>query len=142
MGTVLVADDDLQVAAALRDALQLDGHDATIAVSGAEAHELLKRQPFDVVVTDFKMPEGGGMYVSGLTRMYQGHNDIIVVSGYLTPSLAGRARRNALANLGVRRFLSKPVEPGELRDAVRELLNSKPRAASRRREDTGQSVGR
>lgn len=122
MASVLIVDDDHLIAEAWCDALEGHDYEVFVALSGEEAAALLKSRAFDVVVTDLNMPDGGGMYVSGMTRMLQGHKKIIVVSGYLSPSLAGVARRNALANLGVRCFLSKPISIEELISAVEEVM--------------------
>ena len=55
---VLFVDDEPRVLAGIEAALVFDGPDvdATFASSGAEAIELLDTEPFDVLVTDMKMP--------------------------------------------------------------------------------------
>lgn len=123
MATVLIVDDEHDLAQAWAAILQADDHVVTVACSGAEAADVMKSERFDVVLTDLNMPEGGGMYVSGMARMLQGHRNIIVVSGFLSSSIAGQSRREALAGLGVRKFLSKPVDADELRRAVREAAD-------------------
>lgn len=122
MAAILIVEDERDLAVAWSEALAIDGHEITIAGTGAEAASIMKGQNFDIVVTDINMPDGGGMYVSGMTRMLQGHRRIIVVSGYLAPTISGTTNRDALSGLGVRRFLSKPIELEDLRQAISDSL--------------------
>ncbi len=53
---VLVAEDNLAMADVVRFNLQNAGLKVTVCRSGADALELLMRQPVDLVVTDYQMP--------------------------------------------------------------------------------------
>lgn len=60
---LLVADDDYPVAESLQYILQRFGHDVTVANGGAEVIMRLKQAKYDVVISDWKMPGGGGKHV-------------------------------------------------------------------------------
>ena len=122
MASIMIVEDETMLAEAWREALLPDGHEVTAVGTGSEAVQIMKSKQFDVVITDLMMPDGGGMYVSGMTRMLQGHRRIIVVSGHLTIGVTGATRKDALSGLGVRRFLSKPVDINDLRRAIKEAL--------------------
>ncbi len=81
---ILLVDDEPDVRAIAADALQTAGHFVTEAGSMAEALELMKRQPFDVVVTDYLMPGGsGGDLILAIRARHPG-TGTVVVSGYIS----------------------------------------------------------
>ena len=58
---VLVVDDNSFFREELASFLRDDGHSASPAPSVAAALEILKREEFEVVVTDLKMPHQSGL---------------------------------------------------------------------------------
>ncbi len=60
-GTILLVDDEVKVRRALGTALREEGHDVVEAASAREAHRLISRQPFDVLVVDNLMPDMTGL---------------------------------------------------------------------------------
>lgn len=56
MASVLVVDDNHLVRSLLRDALRDEGYVAEVAGDGAEALVLMRKTPFDVLITDQHMP--------------------------------------------------------------------------------------
>lgn len=63
MGRVLVVDDDSRVAEAMRRMLAGAGHQVAVAHGGFEALEMIERQPPDLMVLDFRMPDLDGVDV-------------------------------------------------------------------------------
>ena len=118
MTRVLFVDDELQVLEGLEDMLrarrspwQLD-----FAVGGAQALEKLAAAsadaPFDVVVTDMRMPGMNGAELMERVRVDWPGLVRIILSGYSDPSSALRAVPVA------HEFLSKPCSPEALAEAV------------------------
>src|SRR3990172_5550492 len=68
MARVLVVDDEAKLAKFVAQALELDGHDVVRAGGGREALTLLAERPFEVVVTDLRMPEVDGLAVLNAAR--------------------------------------------------------------------------
>jgi len=102
---VLVVDDDRDVAEALADVLRDIGYAVDIASNGAVALERLQQQPYEVIVTDLRMPvlDGEGLY-RALER--QGHpalRRVVVVTG----DEMNRSMRDFLDRTGVR-YVVKP----------------------------------
>ena len=64
---ILIADDEYNTRTALATYLKRR-FDVSAAADGGEAIELLKKQDFDVVLTDLRMPEADGMSVLGAAR--------------------------------------------------------------------------
>jgi signal transduction histidine kinase/ActR/RegA family two-component response regulator len=59
--TILVVDDEEEIAEVVAEMLQRDGHTTHVATDGAAALEMLARQPFDLILTDTKMPVLDGL---------------------------------------------------------------------------------
>jgi len=57
---ILVVDDEESIQRLLTGVLEMDGHDVQIASNGREALERVRREPFDLIITDIKMPVMGG----------------------------------------------------------------------------------
>lgn len=59
--SILVVDDEIDVAESLAELLDVFGHKAVVMSSAADALERLKIQPFDAVFTDLRMPGMNGL---------------------------------------------------------------------------------
>jgi CheY-like chemotaxis protein len=117
--TILVVDDEPDVAATLAEALRHEGHDAHVATDGSGALEMLARQSYDLVVSDTKMPgmDGMSMYREVLRRFPELRGHVIFVTGdVLDPD-----KQKFLDDTGAP-VLTKPFDIGELRRVVRRTL--------------------
>jgi len=83
------------------------------ALSGHEALEVLANEPFDVIVTDMRMPKMDGAALLKLVK--QQYPDVIriVLSGHAELEAAVRAVPVS------HQFLAKPCDPNKLEDAIR-----------------------
>ncbi len=112
--SVLLVDDDPGILRAYRRALSPLGLHIVCAGGGAEVPALLRREPFDVVVSDVSMT---GLDGFGVLREVQAHDpDLPVVLVTSGPSLESVIRA---LDLGAHRFLLKPIDPQALAAAVR-----------------------
>ena len=82
---VLLADDDVNVAKALRRLLATAGYDVTIAPDGAQAADALMAGHFDVILSDIRMPNMTGVELLSLVRAYDLDVPVILLTG--DPSL-------------------------------------------------------
>ena len=81
-GRVLVVDDEEGVRTYLAEALERAGHDVTQAADGSAALRLARVEPFDVVLTDLRMPEIDGMTVVRTIRTEQPDVEVIVLTAF------------------------------------------------------------
>jgi DNA-binding NtrC family response regulator len=81
---ILVADDEAIAAMALERFLTRKGYRVSTAVNGVEALEIHKRDPADVVVTDIRMPRGGGRELIANLRSKDDLLPIVVMTGYMS----------------------------------------------------------
>ncbi len=118
---VLVVDDDANTLLAVRDLLNMSfpGIDVITVADPTSALAIALRHRPDLVITDLRMPNGGGhAFTSALRRNASTRNvPIVVVTGY-----GGASDWRELKALGADRFLVKPVDIDTLVSVVRSLI--------------------
>lgn len=106
---ILVVEDDRDSREALASLLEIDFH-VTAAAGISEAERLLGEQSFDVVLTDYQMPGGGGTELLSWMRANRPGLLAIVLTGY--PDSPGV--KSAETADGVVRVLAKPYDAKRL----------------------------
>jgi DNA-binding response OmpR family regulator len=121
---ILVVDDDAEMAALLRDALEREGFRAVAETRGREAILAAEREPFDLLIVDKEMPELSGFDLMSELRARHPELRTIVLTAFGGTLVARAARKR-----GADHYLEKPVRLAALMDAVRAALASRPRTA-------------
>jgi class 3 adenylate cyclase len=132
-GTILIADDNRVNRLLLARGLEQDGHTVVFAEHGGEALDLLRRQPFDLLLLDVLMPERDGFEVLAELQEDPHLRDIPVI---VTSSLDEIDSVVRCLEMGAEDYLTKPVNPvllgarinaslekKRLRDQQRELIS-------------------
>lgn len=114
---ILIVDDEPNIRLVFRTSLEADGHTVVEAGDGEEALAMLRKEPFDLVLLDLRMPMVDGMETLRRMRDEGLHVPVILISAHGSIPDAVRALR-----LGAIDFLTKPVVPDNLRVAVSEVL--------------------
>src|SRR3954451_5192906 len=104
MAHLLIVDDDQNTLASLARAFRLAGHEATVCDNAARALELLKSQPFDMMMSDVVMPGRDGLALLEDVRNAGIALPVVMISGQANIEMAVRATR-----LGAADFLEKPL---------------------------------
>jgi CheY-like chemotaxis protein len=86
---ILYIDDEPTLRTLLHDILELNHHQVTVAASGKEGLELFRsrlrgNEPYEVVITDFGMPEMDGRHVARALRAESPHTPIVMLTGWGT----------------------------------------------------------
>jgi DNA-binding NtrC family response regulator len=117
-GRILIVEDDLTFRSLLTAILEGAGHEVTQAGNGVEGLTLLKRESFDLVVTDLNMPKMGGIEFFRISRADSSAPPFVLLTAFGTVEEAVSAIKE-----GVSDFLTKPLkDPGSLRALVQRLL--------------------
>ena len=120
-GSILIVEDEAALAAAVADALQDAGYVVTHAADGEDALALVKRQPFDLVICDLKMPRlDGQQFHASLVRAVPAMSRRVI---FVTGDVAGTQAERFLEGSGCR-WLEKPFRLADLLKAVREGLTA------------------
>jgi len=117
---ILLIDDNRHGLLARRMFLEDHGYEVATAAGGRRGVELLQQQPFDLVVTDFRMPDLDGCKVTLEARQLRPGVPVVILSGYA--SKLGLTEQTT----GADAVLSKgPSELQDLARAVARLLKKK-----------------
>ncbi len=102
---VLVVDDNLSNVRTLTDILDVKGFEVQSAESGAEALEVLREHPVDILLTDVKMPGMNGLELFRETRKLNPGLITIFMTAYSADELIQQGMAE-----GVKTVLDKPLE--------------------------------
>ncbi len=119
---LLVADDNKVNRLLLARSLQMQGHHATLAENGRVALELLRSQPFDLLLLDIEMPEMNGFEVLEHLKADAQLRDLPVI---VTSSVEGVANIVRCIELGAEDYLPKPINPVLLKARLGASLEKK-----------------
>ncbi len=100
---VLVVDDEETIRDLLAKTLALAEYDVDLAADGRTALERLRILPYDLLITDLKMPGVDGLAVIREARRLKADIPVIIITGFSTEASAIEA-----VNLGVSGYLTKP----------------------------------
>jgi putative two-component system response regulator len=121
-GRVLVVDDLPSNRALLARCLEHDRYTVQFAADGARALECVKRDPPDIVLMDVMMPGVSG--IDACRSLKQDPATRLVPVVLITAAVDGDSRLRGI-DAGADDFLSKPINPTELRARVRSLMRIK-----------------
>jgi len=109
---ILVVDDDASIRAVLAQYLGDEGYRVAAEGCGEAGLAALERGPWDLVITDLKMPGIGGLEVLRRVKERRPETEVVVLTGYATIRDGVEAMRE-----GAYDFLLKPVQVDQI-DAV------------------------
>lgn len=121
---ILVADDSLvnqEVAVGL---LELDGHEVVAVDDGRAAVETWSANEFDVLLLDVEMPELDGLSATKLIREQEAlKNPERRIPIYAMTAHAIQGYRDVCLAAGMDGYITKPIQPEELRGVLAEVAN-------------------
>jgi excisionase family DNA binding protein len=100
---VLVVDDEATIRDLLSKTLALAEYDVDLAPDGRAALDRLRMIPYDLLITDLKMPGVDGLTVIREARRLKADLPVIIITGFSNEASAIEA-----VNLGVSGYLTKP----------------------------------
>jgi adenylate cyclase len=119
---LLVVDDNKVNRLLLARSVELQGHAAAMAENGRIALEMLKREPFDLLLLDIEMPEMDGFQVLEQLKTDLQLRDLPVI---VTSAIEGVANVVRCIELGAEDYLHKPVNPVLLKARINASLEKK-----------------
>jgi two-component system response regulator PilR (NtrC family) len=116
---VLIVDDEASMREMLRIVMRRDGYDVIVAANGREAIDTLQRERVDLLLSDIRMPDVGGVDV--LRAAKDANRDIIafMMTAFASTETAVEAMR-----LGAVDYFTKPFNMDELRLKVRQHVEA------------------
>lgn len=114
---ILLVDDEMIIRSALKRNLNKTGYQTDTASNGQEALELIEKNPYKLLITDYLMEGINGVELIMEAKKRQPGLKIIVFSGYATEDLPV----DSLSN-GADCFLHKPLSLNELIENIDKLI--------------------
>ena len=122
MPNILLIEDEDSIRRVLKKVLQEDNQSYifTEATDGQEGISTLKKQEFDLILCDIKMPKKDGIEVLDFIRNHTPTTPVVMISGHGNLETAVKAMR-----MGAFDYISKPPDLNHLLSTVRSALQSK-----------------
>ena len=117
---VLVVDDEVKMGVLVAGTLEDEGYDVMRAERGDQAISLLRKNHFDVVITDLKMSPVGGLVVLQEARKADPECVVILMTAHASVETAVSAMKAGAAD-----YLAKPFSLDEMVMLVRRQLDSR-----------------
>ncbi|HET7747269.1 MAG TPA: sigma-54 dependent transcriptional regulator [Vicinamibacteria bacterium] len=118
-GRILVVDDEPRQRDILKMILDAEGYDTALAGSGRQALQSARAEPFDVVLTDLKMPDLSGIDLLAQLPQKPNGPSVILMTAHGTIDSAVEAMRR-----GAFDYLTKPLEKDELLLVLRRAIET------------------
>lgn len=119
MNKVLIIEDELMTANAVKEALELNEMKADIAEDGIKGLDLIKKNDYDLILLDLKMPKLSGEEVLKEIRKIRPYVFVIIYTNF-----SEFADIKALANIGIDGYVNKGPDSDlkELVNMIKEKL--------------------
>ncbi|MDD3287525.1 MAG: ATP-binding protein [Alphaproteobacteria bacterium] len=124
---ILLVDDEIELAQTLADLLEPEGHEIDLASDGSIALEKLRRKPFDVIISDLRMPvmDGPGLYAEISRTMPEFTKRIIYITGdTLSSHIQSFLSQNTVP------VIEKPYRLVDVKRTIAKLLKEIPENSS------------
>jgi len=117
MKKILVVDDDAAHGRMLKLLMADWGFDVYLADDGTTGVEMVKEQPFDMILMDMKMVKMSGMEALQLIKMYNPSLPVVIMTAYSSVQTAIKALK-----IGAYDYLTKPLDFDKLKLTIDRLF--------------------
>jgi len=117
---ILVVDDERSMREVLFSMLKNEGYDVTVAEGGEAAIEAVRRETFDAILTDVRMPKIDGLQVLKATKDLSPNTVVIMITAFGSSETAVEAMK-----LGAYDYITKPFKYDEVMLNIKRALERK-----------------
>ncbi len=117
---ILVVDDEKDICMALNILLTKEGYAVAEAYNGEQAVERIKKEDFDIIMTDIKMEKMDGFGVLREAQKMSPETSVIMMTAFASVGSAVEAMRAGAAD-----YITKPFINDEIRLTIRRMLQSR-----------------
>ncbi len=115
----LVIDDEQIVLDSVSKILKDENYEVDVSLSGREGLNQALQEEYDIILTDIRMPDIGGMKVLRDVKRAKPSLPVVIITGYASVKSAVQAMK-----LGAADYIEKPFTPDQLLKAVDSALNA------------------
>ncbi|MCF6156713.1 MAG: response regulator [Candidatus Brocadia sp.] len=118
---ILVIDDEEIICSLLKDTLTDEGYQVETVTDSKEGLEkILRGEPFDVLLTDIRMPKKDGMQILKESKSRMPDMIVIIITGYPSiETIREASEYNAFD------YITKPLDPDEVCDCIKRSLEAR-----------------
>lgn len=120
MARILIVDDDPDICLLLQKFLERRNHTVDTAFSKAKGIALIAKTTYDLVLSDFRLPDGEGMDILKEVKTKDISTHLIIITGYSDVKVAIQCIKQ-----GAFDYVTKPIHPEEILLTINKALNSK-----------------
>ena len=124
--SILVVDDSLTVCLMLKSWLVKRDFNVEIATNVNIAKQMVKDQPFDLILSDIKMPDIDGFSFLSWVKKFDAEILVIMMTGFADIESAVASMKSGAAD-----FISKPIEPEQLFKKIEEAFQNQKNSQKR-----------
>jgi two-component system response regulator PilR (NtrC family) len=116
-GNILVVDDEKSMREILEIFLKSEGYGVSVAENGEKAIEAVKKDIFDLIITDMKMPKVGGLELLKNVKQITPDTVVVIITAFGSTDSAVEAMK-----LGAYDYIQKPFQMDNIRLVVKNAL--------------------
>ena len=119
MPVILVVDDELSMREFLKILLEKEGFEVITASEATSAIDLIKKQDFDLILSDIKMPGMGGLTLLEKIKEINASLPVIMITAYASPENAVIAMKS-----GAFDYITKPFKVDEILKIIKSAISA------------------
>lgn len=119
-GRILVLDDDPVVNLSCRRILGAEGYHISTVERGEDALKKMDKEPFDLLISDIRLPDINGMIVLKEARIAHPEVDVVIITGYPTLEDAKESIR-----VGALEYIEKPFTPDFMLNVAKKVFDKR-----------------
>ena len=121
---ILIIEDDEEMKSLLKDILEEEGCKAESVSNGSDGLQELTNEPFDLVITDIRMPGLTGLDILPVIKRLRPEASVIVITAFGSEEVYRRSFEKGAAG-----YLEKPIHMNKLKTLIHEMVSPKERMA-------------
>ncbi|MXV14137.1 sigma-54-dependent transcriptional regulator [Hufsiella ginkgonis] len=132
MKKILIVDDEVNIGLLLSRFLTRNGFEVNTATSGATAMELISKEPYNLVLCDFRLEDTDGREILKKIKAIHPTTGVIIITGYSDIKLAVE-----LIKLGAYDYITKPLYPDEILNTINKAIETQEALSKVYKEEPG-----
>ena len=120
MFSILVVDDERGMRDFLKILLAKEGYQVTVCANGEEALKSLEKQPFNLVISDIRMPGMSGLELLECIKEKNPDLPVVMITAFASPNDAVSAMKN-----GAFDYITKPFNLDEIKTVLKSAVSRK-----------------
>lgn len=126
---ILIVEDNITLSQIVKDWLEREGYAVATAIDEPFARKLLRKESFDLILSDVRLPQGDGIHLLEWINKEKMDIPFVIMTEYASVTDAVKAIK-----MGAKDYLAKPVFHEQLVEMVKELLKPVSTVRSKEKE--------